>query len=131
MSLETPNKISTAPSIGLEVDRAYWTAKLCGMAPTRLPLDFDVAEAAPACEMEVLPVDLPENLPERLLRVCSANDTLMLAVLAAALKIVMRSYSWQEDISVGTTIHEAHRDIALFNEVIVLRSTIRITRDAS
>jgi amino acid adenylation domain-containing protein len=125
MPLQIPQyNVSTEPGIGLEVDREYWRAKLCGMAPARLPLDFKLAEPAPACEMEVVPVDLPHHLADRVLRVCSENDTLMLAVLVTALKIVMRSYSWQDDVSVGTTIHETHREIALFNEVIVLRSTI-------
>ena len=125
MAFQIPqSNVSSSLVVGLDADRAYWTTKLSGIAPPRLPLDFRLVEPGRAFEMTVMPVRLPQNLTDQLLRACSGNDTLALAVLVTALKIVVRSYSLQEDVVVGTTIHEAHREVAVLNEVIVLRSTI-------
>lgn len=111
----------------LESDREYWLSKLGGeIVVTGLPLDFQ-RPAQWKSVKESIRCDLEEEVATRLVAICGREGARLLAGLLAAVNLCLHKYTGQEDIVVGTAIHERYRDVAMLNRVLALRN--RVTGD--
>jgi amino acid adenylation domain-containing protein len=108
----------------LASERAYWLKQLSGdLAVTGIPLDFRRPDAF-CVDRDSVIVSLDPEIMQKLIRMCDNRHSLIFAVLETALVICLHKYTGVEDIIVGTTIHEEHRDIAPLNNVLALRNSI-------
>ena len=108
----------------LAAEREYWLTKLGGEPPlVGFAADYRAAAGAPPVRRQ-LPLPLPPALVERLLAACGGRDTLLLAALVAVTKILLHKYSGAEDITVGSTIHRRHGEVAALNRLLALRDAV-------
>lgn len=108
----------------LSAEREYWSKKLAGdLSVTGLPLDFK-RPAALSGETDLVAFALDPGTANKLLAVCGHADALAFAVFVSALNVCLHKYTGDEDIVVGTTIHERHREVASLNRVLALRSKV-------
>jgi tyrocidine synthetase-3 len=109
----------------LEQEKDYWSKKLSGeLAPASLPLDYRRPGEFKG-ERASIPVELGRDAEGRLLEVCGGRESLVFAILVAALKICLFRYSGVEDVTVGTAIHERYGEVASLNKVLALRTEVR------
>jgi non-ribosomal peptide synthetase component F len=108
----------------LESEREYWLQKLSGeLVVTGIPLDFTRPKAF-AGRKGTADLALPAATQQKALELCGGNELLVFTVLLAALSVCLHKYSGQEDIIVGTTIHEQYREMAAFNKVLAIRARV-------
>ncbi|MET0624313.1 MAG: condensation domain-containing protein, partial [Pyrinomonadaceae bacterium] len=108
----------------LTQDRDYWLQKLSGEAAlTGLPLDYPrPAEFDP--RRETANLEIAGETQRRLLQICGNNESLVFTFLVTALKIYLHKITGAADITVGTTIHERHREVSSLNKVLALRERV-------
>jgi fengycin family lipopeptide synthetase D len=108
----------------LEADREYWLEKLSGNPPvTGLPPDFK-GPSGSTSEKSALGSEVDSETTARLLRICGQNEELVFTALVTTLKICLYKYTGSEDIVVGTTIHERHKEVASLNKALALRDRV-------
>jgi len=108
----------------LKEEKKYWLQKLSGkLALTGLPLDF-VRPVEFSSAKDSIALELDDQVGGRLLQVCGSNESLVFAVLVAALKICLHKYTGTEDVILGTTIHNRYGEVAVLNRVLVIRDLV-------
>jgi fengycin family lipopeptide synthetase B len=108
----------------LDKERGYWRDKLSGhLHVTGLPLDFKRPEMLRAGK-QIVSMKLDMNTTSKLLNICTNKYSLLFTFFVTALKILLYKYSGTEDVIVGTTIHEEHKELASLNKVLVLRDKV-------
>ncbi len=108
----------------LDKERAYWLEKLAGkLTMSGLPLDFKRPDVFTGHRGDVS-IELDSQTVRRLFGACGDNESLIFAILVAALKICLHKYTGVEDVIVATTIHEQHSEDALLNKVLLLRDRV-------
>jgi amino acid adenylation domain-containing protein len=110
----------------LNEGRVYWLEKLAAPHATAgLPLDR-ARQSAPAQQTrETVELALNGEDVELLLRVCAGGESLIFTALLTALKVCLHRYTGEEDVIVGTAIHERYRQVSSLNRVLALRSRVR------
>src|SRR6266478_281198 len=115
---------TTLLSAHLEREREYWLQKLSGeLSLAGLPLDFQ-RPAVLNERRERLEVAIEPKTVDKLYKASDSNPSLIFAILVAALKVTLHKYTSEEDIIVGSAIHEQHGEDASLNEVLVLRDHV-------
>lgn len=105
-------------------EKQYWSEKLSGeLAVTGFPTDFKRG-ALPANRKDAAHFKISEETEKRLRDVSGDNQALIFTVLVTALKICLHKYTGNEDIIVGTTIHERHANTASLNRFLALRDRL-------
>lgn len=113
----------------LEKQLAHWRKALAGLAPLRLPVDFqrkrDANNAGASLAFAIPPKDY-----QLLLRLCQREGVTLYMVLMAAYMVLLARYSNQRDISVGTPIANRNNEaveglIGFFVNTLVIRGQIR------
>src|SRR2546423_453549 len=95
----------------LNTDKEYWLEKLSGdLSVSGLPLDFK-RPAAFLDERATLAGEVQQEVVDKLLSVCGHAETLVFTALVTALNVCLYKYTGNEDIIIGTTIHERHREV--------------------
>lgn len=112
----------------LERDLAYWRRQLEGATRLRLPTDR-TRSAEPDYHGDSVAANLPASLVDRLKRLGREENATLFMVLLAALMVLLRRYSGQEDICVGTPIAGRMRSdvenlIGFFVNMLVLREDL-------
>ncbi|HEY9285870.1 MAG TPA: amino acid adenylation domain-containing protein, partial [Pyrinomonadaceae bacterium] len=109
----------------LGAGRDYWLEKLAAPhASAGLPLDRARPPAHAQGARASVELALPGEDVELLLRVCAGGETLIFTALLAALKVCLHRYTGEEDVIVGTAIHERYREVSSLNRVLALRSRV-------
>ena len=112
---------TTLLSEHLEKEREYWLGKLAGeLALTELPLDFQRPEVFDEREGRA-EIAIDRETLNKLLRASRKNSGLTFSILVAALKIFLHKYTGEQDIIVGSAIHEQHSEDAVLNSVVAVR----------
>lgn len=106
--------------------RGYWTARLAGLAPLRLPGD-STAPARRTPRGTTLRFTLPGELTERVEALARSHQGSAFMVLLAALDAVLARYSGQSDIAVSSPITGRDRAevkglIGYFVNTLILRT---------
>src|SRR5579871_667861 len=105
-------------------EREYWLDKLKGEIPQAgLPLDFPWDRSRPAVTQSI-DFALDADVVDKVLKASRNNDSLLFAILVAALKICLAKYTGTADIVVGSAIHERHKSAAFPNRVLLLRDRV-------
>ena len=115
---------TTLLSEHLEREREYWLQKLSGeLALTGLPLDF---ERPPLFyeRQERLEITINPQTQDKLFRASDRTPSLIFVILVAALKVCLYKYIGEEDIVVGSAIHERHSEDASLNKILPLRDRL-------
>ncbi|MGH9971184.1 MAG: condensation domain-containing protein, partial [Pyrinomonadaceae bacterium] len=115
---------TTLLSEHLERERDYWLQKLSGeLALTGLALDF---ERPPHFDerQERLEITISPQTQDKLFRASDRTPSLIFVILVAALKVCLYKYSGEEDIVVGSAIHERHSEDAALNKILPLRDRV-------
>src|SRR5262245_31810565 len=108
----------------LEKEKAYWTTKLSGdLVFTGLPLDFK-RPATFLHEKENILLEIDNEQGARLLAICHNKPSLILTFLVTILNVCLHKYANAEDIILGTSIHNEHKEIAQLNRVLALRTHV-------
>jgi amino acid adenylation domain-containing protein len=108
----------------LATEREYWAGKLSGELPrSGVPTDFIRPEYFRE-ERHSSGFLLDGETAAKLVQVCQSNRSLAFTVFVAALDICLFKYSRNEDVVVGATIHDRHRELAVLNKVLVLRDKV-------
>ena len=113
----------------LENKLNYWKAKLEGVAPLQLPLDYS-RPAVQTSKGAVCKFNIDQSLSEKLVNLSHQKGATLYMTLLAAFKVLLYRYSGQEDICVGTPIagrnhHEVEGLIGFFVNTLALRSQVR------
>jgi amino acid adenylation domain-containing protein len=86
----------------LKEDRDYWVEKQSrGVGLSNLRLDYD-RPAAGDSEIDVIEINLPESLTEKLVKMTGDSPFLVYTVLLAALKICLHRYTGNSLVTVGS-----------------------------
>ncbi|MFY2561144.1 amino acid adenylation domain-containing protein [Corallococcus terminator] len=113
----------------LDSQLSYWKQQLAG-APPFLPLPTDFPRpAAQSFRGAVASRDLPRPLLDSLKRLSQQESTTLFMTLLAGFQLLLRRYSGQEDISVGTPIANRNRAeleglIGFFVNSLVMRTDV-------
>src|ERR1051325_7371182 len=108
----------------LEKEKAYWEEKLSNPpASCGIPLDFRRANVFTGEKSEI-DFSIDPDLQVKLLAVCEGSELLVFTVALTAVKICLYKYTRDDDVIVGTTIHERYGKIASINKVLALRDRI-------
>jgi amino acid adenylation domain-containing protein len=104
---------------------AYWTGRLAGLSPLRLPLDHPRPPMA-TYQGARCPAAWPAELCQSLRRLGAAHECTLFMTLLAAWAVLLHRYSGQDDIGVGCPIANRHRGgteelIGFFVNTLVLR----------
>lgn len=109
----------------LKAEKKYWLQKLSGsLSASGIPLDFSRPQVWTTEKAIVEFVFDPETHSRRLAQVCGGNESLVFAVLVAALKICLHKYTGLEDIIVGTPIHNLGGEVSTLNRVLAIRDHV-------
>ncbi len=117
----------------LKTQASYWQDKLAGLEPLELPLDY-TRPAQIDYEGGRVPVSLDTSLTERLKTFCKWHNVTPYMVLLAGYACLLRTYSGQDDIAIGSPIAGRRRKdientIGFFVNTLVLRNTIAGNED--
>ncbi len=109
-------------------DLAYWTKKLSGVPPLlELPADRPRPTHYAHLGHQFM-MTLPEALLTGLKALAQSQDVTLFTVLAAALSLVLKRHSGQDDISIGMPVSSrprgAEKIAGLFLNTVVLRSDL-------
>jgi amino acid adenylation domain-containing protein len=109
----------------LDAEARYWTEQLSGAPPLALPTDRP-RPSAPRLLGAVVRRVVPADLADRLRGLARESGTTLFMVLLAAFQALLRRYTGQRDISVGTPVarrdrREVERLIGCFVNTLVLR----------
>src|SRR5215510_7932469 len=95
----------------VEQEKNYWSEKLAGdLILTSLPPDFKGSEHDTGQESVQLVLDA--SVQRKLREVCGKNESLIFTALVTSLKVCLYKYTGNEDVIVGTTIHERYANTA-------------------
>ena len=111
-----------------ERDIAYWRRQLEGVSRLNLPTDRTQG-AEPDHHGASISVNLPTSIVERLKLLGSEENATLFMVFLAALMTMLRRYTGQDDICVGTPIagrirSDVENMIGLFADMLVLREDL-------
>jgi amino acid adenylation domain-containing protein/non-ribosomal peptide synthase protein (TIGR01720 family) len=110
--------------VELTQEKSYWVRQLSGeLTAAGIPLDFR-RSATFAKRDAHIDFCLTPEICGKLRQLCGDNESLVFAVLAAALKTCLHKYNDLEDIVIGTAIHEQHAGVAQLNKVLALRTRV-------
>ncbi|HEX7175267.1 MAG TPA: amino acid adenylation domain-containing protein [Pyrinomonadaceae bacterium] len=112
----------------LEADLTYWKRALDGVAPLDLPLDRP-RPAVPDFRSEEEVFELPEHLSEALRALSRQEGVTLYMTLLAAFEVLLRRYTGQTDISVGSSVanrtrREIENIVGCFVNILVLRTDL-------
>jgi aspartate racemase len=112
----------------LEDQLRYWTDKLSGLAPLRLPTDRPRPESQ-TFNGAIRSILLPRVLTDALTKYSHGHDTTLFTTMLAALQALLFRYTGQSDVFVGSPIAnrnnvEIERLIGVFNNLLVLRTDL-------
>ncbi|HJR08153.1 MAG TPA: amino acid adenylation domain-containing protein [Pyrinomonadaceae bacterium] len=108
----------------LEREKDYWLGKLSGgFNVAGLPLDF-IRPEVHGDRKETVSFDIAPEHAGKILQAANRQEPSILAHLLTAMKICLAKYNDVEEVTVGTTIHERHREDALLNKVLALRTRV-------
>ena len=108
----------------LKAEKKYWLQKLSGnLSVSGIPLDFSRPQAL-APEKAAVELEFGGQMHTRLAQICGGNESLMFAVLVAALKVCLHKYTGLEDIIVGTCIHNRGGEVSSLNRVLAIRDHV-------
>src|SRR5215208_6622316 len=94
----------------LEGEKDYWLRKLEGeLVVSGLPADFDPSQDAEE-RKEIIAVTIEPDVSSKLLLVSDHNESLIFTLLVTALSVCLYKYTGINDVIVGTTIHETHKE---------------------
>lgn len=109
----------------LEKEKDYWLQKLAGdPVITSLPLDYP-RPARYAAHKESVAFRIDGETELRLRKLCGNSESLLFTAFIMALKICLFKYTGNEDLIIGTTIHERYTQMAAMNKLLALRSRLR------
>src|SRR5262245_28906720 len=92
-------------------EKEYWLQKLSGeLAATGVPIDYERSNAF-TYEAGVVDAGVSDEVEAKLLELCGKRDLPAFIIFLGALKICLRKYTGDDDILVGTAIHERYREI--------------------
>jgi aspartate racemase len=107
----------------LPQEKAYWLEKLGGdLTLSGIPLDYK--RTAGLSDKKTVAIDLDAQSVGKLFKATNQNEFLIFTILVTVLKICLSKYNGVEDVSVGTTVYEQHKEDALLNKVLVLRDRV-------
>ncbi len=111
-----------------KADLAYWKEKLDGVAVLDLPFDRP-RRLAPSFRGASATIEIPSSVTERLNEVSRREGATLFMTLLAALQILLRRWSGQDDIAVGAPAANRERPelegiIGLFVSTLVLRTDL-------
>jgi amino acid adenylation domain-containing protein len=108
----------------LRREKDYWLEKLSGgIVAAGPPLDYQRPEKfSPEKHSTFLFID--QETQDKLLTICEHKELLVFAALVTAVKICLYKYTGIEAITVGSTIHERYKELALLNKVLVLQDRV-------
>jgi amino acid adenylation domain-containing protein len=116
------------PDEKLGQEKSYWLGQLEGdLVVTGIPADFK-RRGALSDERTILRLDIEDQISRKLLKVSEGNEMLAFTFLLTGVKICLHKYSGEEDIIVGTAIHERYAEVASLNKMVALRD--RVSRAA-
>lgn len=113
----------------LEKQLSHWRSVLTGVAPLRLPVDFQrKRDAVPAGAS--LAFTIPVRDYQQLLKFCQREGVTLYMALLSAYMVVLARYAHQNDISVGTPIANRNNEaveglIGFFVNTLVIRGQLR------
>ncbi|HYO99009.1 MAG TPA: AMP-binding protein, partial [Pyrinomonadaceae bacterium] len=108
----------------LKREKDYWLEKLSGgIVAAGLPLDYRRPEIF-SDEKHSTSLVIDEETQGKLLTICEHKELLVFAALVTALKICLYKYTGIEAVTVGSTIHERYKELALLNKVLVLQDRV-------
>src|SRR5688572_17168501 len=108
----------------LEREKNYWSEKLAGdLVLTSLPPDYQRKDVEPA-GYETVALEFDDQIVRKLREVCGKNESLIFTALVTTLKICLYKYTGNEDVIVGTTIHERYASTASLNRYLALRERV-------
>jgi len=114
----------------LKNEKSYWLQKFSGeLARSGLPPDFTRNESAVE-RTKVFEFCVETDTGNRLNEIAARNEVLLFAVLVTALKLCLHKYTGNEDVIVGTAIHQRHPEDAALNKVLALRDSVCGTKTA-
>ncbi len=117
---------SQGPEAALEL--GYWTDRLGGLAPLRLP-SRRPRPAARSAEGAVTRLTIDGEVLRQLRRVAELADATMFMTLLAAFQVVLGYYCGQDDVAVGTILAGRNRPeieglVGFFINTVVLRADL-------
>ncbi|MEV7939327.1 amino acid adenylation domain-containing protein [Kitasatospora sp. NPDC088264] len=106
----------------------YWRDRLAGLAPLELPTDRP-RPAVRETAGELLALDVPESLADRLRAVAQQQGATLFMALVAAVQVLLSRYSGTRDVAVGTPTSGRGRPeledmVGFFVNTVVLRTTV-------
>lgn len=112
----------------LSVQRSYWREKLAGSLPARLPHDFPRPAVETFQEGRVIH-KWDRAVTSRISAFHRAEGVTLFITLLAVFKLVLRSWTGQEDLCVTTNVAgrtkiETEKLIGMFTNVLVLRTNL-------
>ena len=113
----------------LEEQMRYWREELKGLEPLEMPTDR-ARPAVPSHRGGVIPFIIPAEMTRELKRLSQREGVTLFMTMVAGLEVMLRSWTGQEEIGVGTPIANRNREeteglIGFFINQVVLRSDLR------
>jgi amino acid adenylation domain-containing protein/FkbM family methyltransferase len=107
----------------------YWKEKLKGITPLKLPVDFNRPVFSKTTGA-IIEFKIDNNLSHKLQELGKQQGASLFMTLIAAFKILLKHYTGQQDICVGTSIaSRQHKDleglIGFFVNTLALRTEVR------
>lgn len=109
-----------------QAEREFWRARLRGILPClNLPTDYP-RKASRGNDSTIHTLLLPAQLTDRLKSYCHSENLTLFMVFCTVYAILLRRYSGQRDITIGTPVANRHQPdleglIGLFSNPLLLR----------
>jgi amino acid adenylation domain-containing protein len=107
----------------LKADKQYWLRKLSGDLALS-GLQEDLPRTAASHGWSELPMEFPRDVVLRVRALCGNNEMLIFSFLLSAVKICLHKYTDQQDIIVGTPVHDSQGETGILNRVLALRDSL-------